>query len=250
MVASGSDDSKIKIWSMSGASSTSTSTTISCASNVQFLKQLSTNVLASASNDGGNYVYFWNILTGASAHSAINIDDSIDAMDEVNGQLFVASYSPATKGKNGNSASYSVWKINELTYTVTELTGFPARINALKASVDGMYFAVGLESGDFAYYSATISAGTDAPVWTVSTGTLKIKSIDVYQNFIFGGDDQSNVWYWDASDGSGFVINIKGDQGVSSIACLNSTRKYIHYDNLINEFLNFKLCFSFRNYIH
>jgi hypothetical protein len=217
-VASGSDDTMCIIWSMTDFSIVKKLGPAGSA--VKFLTQLNTGLLAVGYGD--NHIQFWNFTyLNLSSFDAL-IDNTILAMTEVDGQLFVSDN------------QQSLYKISEVSCTVTmKVTGFPGSINAMKVSMDGAHFAVGMSSRQFAYYQSTVStASVGAPLVLSSNLNHTILSMDRYLNvFITGdnsGEDNLPVWSWDVNPvtntlntGSGFPI--ASSVVVPFFACLNQT---------------------------
>jgi hypothetical protein len=191
-------------------------------SAVKFLTQLNTGLLAVGYGD--NHIQFWNFTYLDLSSFDVLIDNKILAMTEVDGQLFVSDN------------QQSLYKISEVSYTVSmKVTGFPGSINAMKVSMDGAHFAVGMSNKQFAYYPSTVStASVGAPLALSNNSNRTILSMDRYLNIFITGEeylpyDGFTVWAWDVNPvtnslnpGSGSALGWFETEGYT-LACLNMT---------------------------
>jgi WD40 repeat protein len=219
-VASGSDDNTVKIWSIK--THLNVNTLGPASSPVKFLTQLSTGILAAGF--GNNCIKFFNFTTSQVVNQ-LQLSNTIQAMTEVDGQLFVSD------------SQHNLHKISESSYDLTmTVTGFPGSITAMKASMDGTHFAVGMSNKKFGYYLSTVTTASVStpPELSSNNNNHIILSMDRYLNIFITGDDDSNgdgksVWAWDVNPvtnalnpGSG-VSRAYIYYNITTIACLNLT---------------------------
>jgi hypothetical protein len=190
---------------------------------VNFLTQLSTGILTVGYSN--SVIKFWNFTYNQSPSDQLKISNTVLAMTEVNGQLFVSDN------------QQNLYKISESSYTVvTTVTGFPGSITVMKVSMDGVHFAVGMSNQQFAYYPSSVTtASVGAPlVLSSNNNNHTIMCMDRYLNTFITGDDNINgdglsVWAWDVNPvtntlnpGSGVAIAYI-QYNMTSIACLTQT---------------------------